>query len=52
MATASINRKSAQSQVSTWQDVLRDYKAQMTSKKPQQTQQAAPESDKTTSAQR
>ncbi|HFW3113000.1 TPA: ProQ/FINO family protein [Salmonella enterica subsp. diarizonae serovar 61:r:-] len=39
MATASINRKSAQSQVSTWQDVLRDYKAQMTSKKMQQTQQ-------------
>ncbi|HFW4799630.1 TPA: ProQ/FINO family protein [Salmonella enterica subsp. diarizonae serovar 60-67:z35:-] len=39
MTTASINRKSAQSQVSTWQDTLRDYKAQMTSKKMQQTQQ-------------
>lgn len=47
MATANTNRKSAQSQDSTWHDALKDYKAQMTSKKQQQT---APESDKTTSA--
>lgn len=46
----SINRKPAPPQASTWQDTLRDYKAHMTSKKQQQTQQGAPESDKTTSA--
>ncbi|EAQ6130176.1 hypothetical protein AXA91_16800 [Salmonella enterica] len=48
MVTANINRKSAQSQVSTWQETLQDYKAQMM--KQQQTQQDAPESDKSTSA--
>ncbi|EII7445972.1 ProQ/FinO family protein [Salmonella enterica subsp. enterica serovar Newport] len=48
--TLSINRKSAPPQGSAWQDTLRDYKAHMTSKKQQQTQQGAPESDKTTSA--
>lgn len=49
MVAANINRKSAQSQGDTWQDTLRDYKAQMT-RKPQQVQQNAPETDKTTSA--
>lgn len=48
--TLSINRKPAHPQGSTWQDTLRDYKAHMTSKKQQQTQQGAPERDKTTSA--
>ncbi|EEJ7164127.1 hypothetical protein OK32_001208 [Salmonella enterica subsp. enterica] len=46
MATANINRKSAPPQGNTWQDVLQDYKAQMTSKKQQQTQQGAPESER------
>lgn len=49
MVAANINRKSTQSQGNTWQDTLRDYKAQMT-RKPQQVQQSAPESDKSTSA--
>lgn len=49
MVAANINRKSAQSQGSTWQEALRDYKAQMT-RKPQQVQQSAPETDKTTLA--
>lgn len=48
MTTMDINRK--QSQASTWQDTLRDYRAHMTSKKQQQTRQDAPESDKGTSA--
>lgn len=48
--TLSINRKPAPPQASTWQDTLRDYKVHMTSKKQQQTQQDAPESDKTISA--
>ncbi len=47
MATANINRKSAQSQGNAWQDTLRDYKVQMMTDKQQQ---AAPERDKTTSA--
>ncbi|EDR6626096.1 hypothetical protein ZE01_003264 [Salmonella enterica subsp. diarizonae] len=46
MTTMNINRK--QSQGNHWQDTLQDYKARMT--KQQQTQQGAPESDKTTSA--
>ncbi|EEJ5470604.1 hypothetical protein AU693_003628 [Salmonella enterica subsp. diarizonae] len=50
MVATNINRKSAQSQGSTWQDTLRDYKAHMTSKKQQQAQQGAQERDKTTSA--
>ncbi|EDS7008767.1 proQ/FINO family protein [Salmonella enterica subsp. diarizonae] len=41
-----INRK--QSQASTWQETLQDYKGQMTEQ--QHTQQDAPESDKTISA--
>ncbi|HFD9222746.1 TPA: hypothetical protein ACF632_004426 [Salmonella enterica] len=49
MVVANINRKSAQSQGDTWQDTLRGYKAQMT-RKPQQVQQRAPETDKTTLA--
>ncbi|ECQ0326215.1 proQ/FINO family protein [Salmonella enterica] len=49
MVAVNINRKSAQSQGDTWQDTLRDYKAQMTGKL-QQVQQSAPESDKSTSA--
>lgn len=49
MVAVNINRKSARSQGDTWQDTLRDYKAQMT-RKPQQVQQSAPETDKTTSA--
>ncbi|EPS2592463.1 ProQ/FINO family protein [Salmonella enterica subsp. enterica serovar Newport] len=49
MVAVNINRKSARSQSDTWQDTLRDYKAQMT-RKPQQVQQSAPETDKTTSA--
>ncbi|ENP0792738.1 hypothetical protein ACCH66_002498 [Salmonella enterica] len=51
MTTMSANLK--HSQASTWQDTLRDYKAHMTSKKQQhtqQTRQSTPESDKTTSA--
>lgn len=47
MATANINRKSAQSQGDTWQDTLRDYKSQMMTDKQQQ---VAPERDKTISA--
>lgn len=50
MTKSNINRKPAHPQGSAWHDVLKDYKAQMTIKKQQQTQQAAPESDKTTSA--
>lgn len=50
MIAANINRKSAPSQGSTWQETLQDYKTHMTSKKQQQTQQGAPERDKTTSA--
>ncbi|EBM2192984.1 hypothetical protein DWD10_23180 [Salmonella enterica] len=46
MTTMDINRK--QSQASTWQETLQDYKGQMTEQ--QQTQQGAPESDKSTSA--
>ncbi|ECI3890517.1 proQ/FINO family protein [Salmonella enterica subsp. enterica] len=49
MVAVNINRKSARSQGDTWQDTLRGYKAQMT-RKPQQVQQNAPETDKTTSA--
>ncbi|ECK2141332.1 TPA: hypothetical protein ACWV7F_004419 [Salmonella enterica subsp. enterica serovar Muenchen] len=52
MVATNINRKSAQSQVSTCQETLRDYKTHMTSKKQQQTQQGAPERDKTTSVHR
>ncbi len=55
MIAANINRKPAHPQGSTWQDTLRDYKAHMTSKKQQQTQQTqqgAPERDKTTSVHR
>lgn len=48
MTTANINRKPAPPQASTWQETLQDYKAQMM--KQQQTQQDAPESDKSTSA--
>lgn len=44
--TANTNRKPAPPQASTWQET--DYKAQMM--KQQQTQQDAPESDKSTSA--
>lgn len=47
--TLSINRKPAHPQGSTWQETLRDYKARMT-RKPQQVQQSAPETDKTTLA--
>ncbi|EBS2694059.1 hypothetical protein ZQ65_19650 [Salmonella enterica subsp. enterica serovar Newport] len=46
MTTMDINRK--QSQGNHWQETLQDYKARMT--KQQQTQQVAPESDKTISA--
>ncbi|EKZ3298465.1 ProQ/FinO family protein, partial [Salmonella enterica] len=49
MIAVNINRKSASSQGSTWQETLQDYKTHMTSKK-QQVQQSAPETDKTTSA--
>ncbi len=48
MMTANTNRKPAPPQASTWQETLQDYKAQMM--KQQQTQQDAPESDKSTSA--
>lgn len=48
MTTANTNRKPAPPQASTWQETLQDYKDQMT--KQQQTQQDAPESDKTISA--
>ncbi|EJJ0039390.1 hypothetical protein NHI83_002560 [Salmonella enterica] len=50
MMTANTNRKPAPPQASTWQETLQDYKAHMDSKKQQQTQQGAPESDKSTSA--
>lgn len=50
MTKPNTNRKPAHPQGSTWQETLQDYKTHMTSKKQQQTQQAAPESDKTTSA--
>ncbi|EBC1278337.1 proQ/FINO family protein [Salmonella enterica subsp. enterica serovar Uzaramo] len=50
MIAVNINRKSASSQVSTWQETLQDYKTHMISKKQQQTQQGAQERDKTTSA--
>lgn len=50
MVAANINRKSAPSQGSTWQETLQDYKTHMTSKKQQQTQQGTQERDKTTSA--
>lgn len=50
MVAVNINRKSAPSQGSTWQETLQDYKTHMTSKKQQQTQQGAQERDKTTSA--
>lgn len=48
MTTANTNRKPAHPQGSAWQETLQDYKDQMT--KQQQTQQDAPESDKTISA--
>ncbi|ENW6016062.1 ProQ/FINO family protein [Salmonella enterica] len=48
MMTANTNRKPAHPQGSAWQETLQDYKDQMT--KQQQTQQDAPESDKTISA--
>lgn len=48
MTTANTNHKPAHPQGSTWQETLQDYKDQMT--KQQQTQQDAPESDKTISA--
>lgn len=48
MTTANTNRKPAPPQGSTWQETLQDYKDQMT--KQQQTQQDAPESDKSISA--
>lgn len=48
MTTANTNRKPVPPQASTWQETLQDYKDQMT--KQQQTQQDAPESDKTISA--
>lgn len=48
MTTANTNHKPAHPQGSTWQETLQDYKAQMM--KQQQTQQDAPESDKSTSA--
>ncbi|ENX5274804.1 ProQ/FINO family protein [Salmonella enterica] len=48
MTTENTNRKPAHPQGSTWQETLQDYKDQMT--KQQQTQQDAPESDKTISA--
>ncbi|MDJ3783286.1 ProQ/FinO family protein [Salmonella enterica] len=50
MTTVNVNRKPAHPQGSTWQETLQDHKTHMTIKKQQQTQQAAPESDKTTSA--
>ncbi len=50
MTKQSINRKPAHPQGSTWQETLQDYKTHMTSKKQQQTQQGAPERDKTISA--
>ncbi|ECQ8981245.1 proQ/FINO family protein [Salmonella enterica subsp. enterica] len=46
MTTMNMNRK--QSQGNHWQETLQDYKARMT--KQQQTQQDAPESDRSTSA--
>lgn len=48
MTTENTSRKPAPPQASTWQETLQDYKDQMT--KQQQTQQDAPESDKTISA--
>lgn len=48
MMTANANRKPAPPQGGNWQETLQDYKAKMT--KQQQTQQDAPESDKSTSA--
>lgn len=48
MTTANTNRKPASPQAGTWQETLQDYKAQMM--KQQQTQQDAPESDKSISA--
>lgn len=48
MTTANTNHKPAPPQASTWQETLQDYKDQMT--KQQQTQQDAPESDKSISA--
>ncbi|WP_230323186.1 ProQ/FINO family protein [Salmonella enterica] len=48
MMTANTNRKPAHPQGSAWQETLQDYKDQMT--KQQQTQQDAPESDKSISA--
>lgn len=48
MTTANINRKPEQPQGGNWQETLQDYKAKMT--KQQQTQQDAPESDKSTSS--
>ncbi|RIQ20574.1 hypothetical protein DLN06_25540, partial [Salmonella enterica subsp. enterica serovar Newport str. CFSAN000835] len=48
MTTANTSRKPAHPQGSAWQETLQDYKDQMT--KQQQTQQDAPESDKTISA--
>ncbi|MGG5961127.1 ProQ/FINO family protein [Salmonella enterica] len=50
MTKPKINRKPVHPQGGTWQETLQDYKTHMTIKKQQQTQQAAPESDKTTSA--
>lgn len=50
MTKPNTHRKPAHPQGSTWQETLQDYKTHMTIKKQQQTQQAAPESDKTTSA--
>ncbi|HAF4710773.1 TPA: proQ/FINO family protein [Salmonella enterica] len=50
MTTVNINRKPAPPQGSTWQETLQDYKTHITIRKQQQTQQGAPESDKTTSA--
>ncbi|EAU9423833.1 proQ/FINO family protein [Salmonella enterica] len=48
MTTANINRKPEQPQGGNWQETLQDYKDQMM--KQQQTQQDAPESDKSISA--
>lgn len=48
MTTANTSRKPAHPQGSAWQETLQDYKDQMM--KQQQTQQDAPESDKTISA--
>lgn len=50
MTKPNTNRKLVHPQGSTWQETLQDYKTHMTNKKQQQTQQAAPESDKTTLA--